>query len=155
MTTDALLAEYGVPGAVLKSGKIPILSIGNLPLQAILYSLSRVAGSAATHQVSKAQMLYAIECMEPRVFNWCDAMLLNIITQLTNYRKGQLKDFGYGSITVSFFLERVPMFQPQLIEVEAPGRREPQMRRWVDIMARHGGGHVFTYPTAFFQWLEG
>ena len=46
------------------------------------------------------------------------------------------------------------MLQPQLIEVEAPGRREPRMRRWVDIMARHGGGHVFTYPATFFQWLE-
>ena len=54
VTTEALLAEHGVLGAVLKSGKIPILSIGNLPLQAMLYSLSRVAGSAATHQVSKA-----------------------------------------------------------------------------------------------------
>ena len=32
VTTEALLAEHGVPGAVLKSGKIPILSIGNLPL---------------------------------------------------------------------------------------------------------------------------
>ena len=109
-TTEALLAEHAVPGAVLKSGKIPILSIGNLPLQAVLYTLTRVAGSSAAHQVSKAQMLYAIEYMEPRVFNWCDAMLRNIITQLTNCRKGQLKDFGYGSIIVSFFLERVPVF---------------------------------------------
>ena len=49
VTTEALLAEHGVPGVVLKSGKIPILSIGNLPLQEVLYSLSRVAGSDATH----------------------------------------------------------------------------------------------------------
>lgn len=84
VTTEALLAEHGIPGGVLKSGKIPILSIGNLPLQAVLYSLSRAVGSAATHQVSKAQMLYAIECMEPGVFKWCDAVLRNIITQLTN-----------------------------------------------------------------------
>jgi len=155
ISAEALLAEHGIPGAVLKSGKIPISSIGDLPLQAVLYSMTRVAGSAATHQVSKALMLYALECMEPRVFNWCDAMLRNILTQLTNCRKGQLKDFGYGSIIVSFFLERVPVFRPQLIEVERPRPREPRMRQWVDIMARHGGGPVFTYPTAFFQWLEG
>ena len=32
VTTEALLAEHGVPGAVLKSRNIPILSIGNFPL---------------------------------------------------------------------------------------------------------------------------
>ena len=46
------------------------------------------------------------------------------------------------------------MFYPQHIDVEEPGRREPQMRRWVEIMARHGGGHVYTYPAAFFHWVE-
>ena len=28
------------------------------------------------------------------------------------------------------------------------------MRRWVDIMARHGGGHVYTFPPAFLRWFE-
>ena len=32
VTTEALLAEHGVLGVVLKSGKIPNLSIGDLPL---------------------------------------------------------------------------------------------------------------------------
>ena len=123
-------------------------------MQVVLYSLSRVAGSAVTHQVSKAQMLYALECMEPRIFNWCDGVLRNIYNQLTNCKEGHLKDFGYGSIIVSFFLERAPVFHPQHIDVEAPGRREPRMRRWVDIMARHGGGHVYTFPATFFHCIE-
>jgi len=28
------------------------------------------------------------------------------------------------------------------------------MRRWVDIMARHGGGNVYTFPPAFFSWIR-
>ena len=46
------------------------------------------------------------------------------------------------------------MFCPQQIDVEEPGRREPQMRRWVEIMARHGRGHVYTYPATFVHWVE-
>ena len=99
-------------------------------------------------------MLYALECMEPRVFNWCDGVLRNIFTQLTNCKGCHLKDFGYGSIIVSFFLERAPVFRPQQIDVEEPGRREPRMRRWVEIMARHGRGHVYTYPAVFSHWVE-
>lgn len=113
-----------------------------------------MVGSAATHQVSKAQMLYALECMEPRIFNLCDGVLQKIFTQLTNCKGGHLKDFGYGSIIVSFFLKRALVFRPQQIDVEEPRWREPRMRRWVKIMARHGGGHVYTYPTMFFQWVK-
>lgn len=40
MTTEALLAEHGMSGVVLKLGKIPILIIRDFPLHAVLYSLS-------------------------------------------------------------------------------------------------------------------
>jgi len=28
------------------------------------------------------------------------------------------------------------------------------MRWWVDIMACHGRGQVYTFPPAFFHWIE-
>jgi hypothetical protein len=28
------------------------------------------------------------------------------------------------------------------------------MKRWVDLMAQHGGDHIIRYDDVFFQWLR-
>ena len=57
--------------------------------------------------------------------------------QLTRAKNGQLKTFGYGTLVVSFALERVLMLIPQHLTVEVGPPREPKLMRWVAVMAQH------------------
>jgi hypothetical protein len=76
--------------------------------------------------------------------------------QLTRAKNGQSKTFGYGSLVVSFALERVPMLIPQQLTVGVGAPREPRLMRWVAVMARHPdeGEKVVRFPEIFFDWLE-
>jgi hypothetical protein len=73
--------------------------------------------------------------------------------QLTKCRSGGLKQFGYGSILVSFFLERVPVLCLQ-VEWGIPTPQDLRMKRWVDLMARHATGPIVKYNDVFFDWLR-
>jgi hypothetical protein len=59
-------------------------------------------------------MSYAVECMEPKIFNWCGGVLTNLKDQITRCKTEKQKQFGYGSLLVPFFLERVPLLHPQI-----------------------------------------
>jgi hypothetical protein len=96
---------------------------------------------------------YTIECTEPRVFNWADVVLRNIKKQLTKCRCGNLKQFGYGSLLVSFFLERVPVFRLQ-VEWNILVPRDPRMLRSCRLMDRHVAGPIVKYDDIFFDWLQ-
>ena len=67
------------------------------------------------HHTSREHMLYAIEAMEPTMFNWAEAMLTIFKDQLTKCRQGEIKQFGFGSILSCFFFERVPQMRPQMV----------------------------------------
>jgi hypothetical protein len=142
-----------VPEAERKKGKVAIWGVTDLTLRTILFTIARMAGSAAPHMALQSYFQYAIECTEPRVFNWADALLRNIKKQLTKCRGEDLKQFGYGSLLVSFFLERVPVFRLQA-EWDIPGPRDPRMLRWCRLMARHVAGPIVKYDDVFFDWLR-
>jgi hypothetical protein len=72
---------------------------------------------------------------------------------LTKCQNGWLKQFGYGSILVSFFLERVPVLRLQ-VEWGIPAPQDPRMKRWVDLMVGHGGVSIVKYDKDLFQWLR-
>ena len=91
--------------------------------------------------------------MDPRVFNWCEGVLKIMKKQLTKFRNGGLKQFGYGSILVSFFLERVHVLRLQ-VEWGIPSPKYPRMKRWIYLMAQHGGAPIVKYDDVFFQWLR-
>jgi hypothetical protein len=91
--------------------------------------------------------------MDPRVFNWCEGVLKRMKKQLTKCRNCGLNKFGYGSIFVSFFLERVPILRLQ-VEWGIPGPHDPRMNRWGFLMAQHGGVPIVKYDDVFFQWLR-
>jgi hypothetical protein len=110
-------------------------------------------GSAAPHMALQSYFQYALECMEPRVFNWCEGVLKSMKKQLTKCRSGELKEFVYGSILVSFFLERVPVFRLQ-VEWGIPAPQDLRMKRWVDLMARHAADPIVRYNDVFFDWLR-
>jgi hypothetical protein len=92
-----------------------------------------MVGSAAPHMDLQSHFQYALECMEPRVFNWCEGVLKNMKKQLTKCGSGGLKQFGYVSILVSFILERVPVLHLQ-VEWGIPTPQDLRMKRWVYLM---------------------
>jgi hypothetical protein len=70
-----------------------------------------MAGSTAPHMALQSHFQYAIECTKPRVFNWADVVLCSVKRQLTKCRRDNLKQFGYGSLLVSLFIERVSLLR--------------------------------------------
>jgi hypothetical protein len=66
---DYYVAHHCVPGMEKHSGKVAIRDVLDLPLQTILYTITWMAGSAAPHMALQSHFQYAIECMEPIVFN--------------------------------------------------------------------------------------
>jgi len=92
-----------------KDGKINIQDVTDRSLRTILFTFARMAGSAALHVANRSYMQYAVECLEPKVFNWCDAVLFVMKEQLTKVKNGRLKNFGYGSILTAFALEKIPL----------------------------------------------
>ena len=111
-------------------------------------------GSQAPHEANKAHLLLAAECMSPTLFDWATAMTKNIKRQLTKCKQVKLKQFGYGSILVSFILERLPIFQGQGAIVAEPIPREPRMDRWAALMPRLGEGQQMSWRLEFFRWLR-
>ena len=95
------------PGAQTGSGsrKVDIHTVHDLALRVVLHTITQAAGSQAPHEVTKAQLILASECMSPTFFDWATAMTVNIKRQLTRCKQVKLKKFGYGSILVSFILE--------------------------------------------------
>ena len=92
--------------------------------------------------------------MAPIVFIWAEALLLIFKDQLNKCWQGELKQFGYGSILVCFFFERVPHLRPQVVFTELRAR-DPCMQRWVRIMACTGVGKgKMKFRDPFFRWLN-
>jgi hypothetical protein len=80
-------------------------------------------------------------------------VLRSIKKKLTKCIRGNLKQFGYGSLLVSFFLEWVPLLRLQ-VECNLPAPRDPWMLRWCQRMARHVSGPIIKYDDTFFDWLQ-
>lgn len=95
-----------------------------------------------------------MECWESTIFNWCEAVVVNMKGQLTRSKNGRLNNFGYGAILISFALERIPLLKPQHILMDEVQPRDPQMLRWVSLMDRHvSNGLVVRYAIEFFVWM--
>ena len=75
--------------------------------------------------------------------------------QLSDCRRGRRKNFGYASILVAFFFERVPAMSP-VIPLEIIHPRQLRLSRWGDIFLRQGGGDVVQsmYDDDFYTWWE-
>jgi hypothetical protein len=91
LTMSEYCNQYCVPEAERKKGKVSIWGVTDLTLRTILFTIARMAGSVATHMALQTYFQYVIECTEPRVFNWADAVLHNIKKQLTKCRRGEIK----------------------------------------------------------------
>jgi len=107
---SSLLAEYCLEALESKSGKIEISSVHDLTRRVLLLTINRVVGSQVEHETNKSKFLYAIDCTAPMIFNWAKAMKMNIKRQFSKAKAGNLKQFGFGSVLVTFFLEEVSLF---------------------------------------------
>jgi hypothetical protein len=139
-----------VPEEERKKGKVAIWGVWDLTLRTILFTISRMDGSFAPHMALQSYFQYAIECIEPRVFNWADAVLRSMKRKLTKCKQGNLKQFRYGSLLVSLFLERVPLLRLH-VEWNLLAPRDPKMLRWCQLMARHVAGPIIKYDDTFFD----
>lgn len=130
------------PGAQFgrNSAKVDIPTIQDLTIGVILFTITRATGVQVPHKARKNHLLLAAECLNPTIFYWATAVTTNIKRHLTKCKRGGVKQFGYGSSVVSFFLEGLPIFQGQGAIVADPLPREPRMARWAALMPREGRG---------------
>lgn len=135
-------------------GKINIKDVTKSPLRTILFMITRLAGSSTLHVACRSYMQYGVECLEPTIFNQSKGVLVNMKEHLTKEREGKLKNLSYGSILVSFSLERVPLLQPQQIILEPIDLTAPQMRRLIDHMDQHVGPSEIKFSPTFFGWMR-
>ena len=82
-------------------------------------------------------------------------MILIIRKRLSDCKRGRRKNFGYSSILVAFFFERVSGLSPT-VPLPARSPRQPRMSRWGDIFLRQGGGGSVqsVYDDDFYFWWE-
>ena len=70
-------------------------------------------------------------------------------------KRGRKKSFGYSSILVDFFFERVPGLSPAVpLPVHSP--RHPRLSRWGEIFLLQGGRGLVqsVYDDDFYLWWE-
>lgn len=153
-TLDMLMAQVCPRARKSRSGKVEIPTVEDIILRAILFMVTRAAGSQAQHEASKTHLWLALEFLNPTMFNWVEAVTASMKRQLTNCRRGETKQFGYGSILLPLMLERVPTLQLQDMALDPPRSRETRATRWAHVMPRGAGGQPVAWGTFFREWLE-
>lgn len=73
-------------------------------------------------------------------------------SQLTACHQGRIKTFGFGSILLSFFFERIPSQIPW-VSLRTHAAIIPAMGWWKFLMLRLGGGRVVhPFDDEYFHW---
>ena len=88
---DDLIDQYYALGTEPQYEKLHIQSIVDIPLRTVVYTIKNVAGTRSSHLTTRSHMLYALQCMEPTVFNCCEGMLVCLKYQLNKCKRGILK----------------------------------------------------------------
>jgi hypothetical protein len=88
------ISAHCMPGTQKHRGKVIIRDVCDLPLWTIHYTITCMEGSATPHMALQRYFQYALECINPQVFNWWDRILRSMKKQLTKCRNGELKQFG-------------------------------------------------------------
>ena len=115
----------------------------------------RIAGSSSLHLATWNQMRLAVDCMHGALYDWCSGVFPIMKRQLSDCKSGRWNNFGYSSILVAFFFERVLGLSPA---IPLPVRSPHQLRlsRWGDIFLHQGGGDIVhnVYDDDFYIWWE-
>ena len=122
-------------GTQKRGSCIPIVHIRSLPLQVLVSTIVRVVVSSSLHLATRNQMRIAVECLQGALFDWCLGVIPIMKKQLSDWKRGRWKNFGYSSILVAFFFERVPGLSPAVpLPVSSP--RHPRLSKWEEIFLR-------------------
>lgn len=146
-STSAMIRRNFLGAGMTRGGKVKITTItNNLPLQTVLFTIAHVSRTQALDESSKSQLQYGVECLTHTVFNWCGGFLANMKSQLTKGKHGNLRQFGFSLILVTFFLEWVPLFWYEWVEVPYPPLRpEASEVESTHVSRRDGSTYALPY----------
>ena len=147
---DSYVSDLCVQGTRKQGGKLPIQHVIDIPLDTILFTMTRIAGSTSAHLASKSQVLISLRATDGVVFDWCSGLLENLKDQLTCCRMGRQKQFGYDSILACFFFHRVPAMRPW-VAIPSFTARDPTMLKWLGLLVQLGGGWQPHFSEDFFS----
>jgi hypothetical protein len=151
MTMEEYITTHSVSGTYKVGSQHPIREIKNLSLNIVALVLTRLSGSGSLHQASRPLMFYVVECLQTTIYDLCTSLLANMKSQLTNFKQGKTRNFGFASILCMFFFEQVPSLSPR-VEITPHGPHDPTMSRWTDVMRGLGDGKVPNpYNDEFFS----
>jgi hypothetical protein len=138
-------------GHFMTGSAVRINALDVLLHRCVASMIVRIYGSTAPHRMSGGELSLMERVVVGRErFAWGMALHSHMVAQLDRCRSTGQGEFTFGSILVAFFLERVPALRPRVV-LEVPEVRHPRLRRWSDILVRHGGGeggHYFTEQVA-------
>jgi hypothetical protein len=89
--TEAYVVEHCIPVSRLVGGRIVIKFVRDLSLRSVLFSITKLAGSTNAHLASKSQFSYAIQFLEPILFNWSAWFLRNVKEKISKCRTDRQK----------------------------------------------------------------
>ena len=98
-------------------------------------------------------MRLAVDYMQGALYDWCSGVIPIMRKQLSDCKRGKRNFFGYSSILVDFFFERVSGLSPAVpFPVRSP--HQPRINRWGEIFLHQGvGGSVQSvYDDDFHFW---
>jgi hypothetical protein len=138
-------------GHFMTGSAVRINALDVLLHRCVASMIVRIYGTTAPHRMSGGELSLMERVVVGRErFAWGMALHSQMVAQLDRCRSTGRGEFTFGSILVAFFLERVPALRPRVV-LEVPEVRHPRLRRWSEILARHGGGeggHYFTEQAA-------
>ena len=86
------ILQYFNPGAQpSKDGKINIHDVRDLPFRTILFTIAKLVGIATLHVAKKSYMKYALDCLEPTIYNWVEVVLSQMKEPLSKEREEGIK----------------------------------------------------------------
>ena len=90
--------------------------------------------------------------MQGALYDWCSGVIPIMRKQLSDCKRGRKKNFGYSSILVAFFFERVSSLSPAVpFPVRSP--LQPRLSRGGDIQI-NGGSVQSVYDDDLYFWWE-
>jgi len=116
------------------NGKLQIPTVEDLTLHSALFMVMRTVSSQAQHEATKTNLQLGIDFLNPTMYNCAKAVVVNMKRKLTKCRRGETKQFGYGSILILLMLEQVLSFQLQDMDLYVPRPRETCITHWAHVM---------------------
>ena len=119
MSVQYYVDTYCMPRIEKKASCIPIAHIANFPLQIVVSTIVRVAGSSSLHLSTRTQMRVTMECLQGTMFDWCLGVISIMKKKLLDYRRRRKNNFSYMSILVALIFFQSTCTEPY-IETSTP-----------------------------------